>query len=75
MMTGRKASVMRTMVERPELSAPQLVPKLKLLYKIGMTAFLHHLDQNPKYFKTKAAIAKTASGKQGQLQEPMQFPL
>ena len=39
-----------------------------------MTAFLHHLDQNPKYFKTKAAVAKTVVGKHGNTTEPMQFP-
>lgn len=61
----RKSSVMRPIVEKSELKAADLVPKLKLLYKFGMTSFLHHLDQNPKYFKTKAAIAKTATGKQG----------
>jgi len=69
---GRKSSVIKPQVEMKNLSAPDLVEKLKLLYKLGMTSFLHHLDQ--RHFKTKAVIAKTASGKQGQAQEPMQFP-
>ena len=60
---ARKSSVIRPITERTELTASKLVPKLKLLYKMGMTAFLHHLDQNPKYFRTKAAIAKSAMGK------------
>ena len=62
---ARKSSVIRPTLDRPELTAATLVPKLKLLYKMGMTAFLHHLDQNPKHFKTKAAIAKSSMGKQG----------
>ena len=65
--TDRKGSIFRQTVgglESQKVTAHDLLPKLKLLYKVGMVSFTHHLEQ--KNFKTKAVIAKTASGgKQG----------
>ena len=60
------------MVEKSNITAHDLVPKLNLLYKIGMTSWLHHLEQ--KNFKTRAVVAKNAVGKQGADLERMQFP-
>jgi len=54
------------------MTAHDLLPKLKLLYKIGIVSYVHHLDQ--KNFKTKAAISKSSGvGKQSEI-ESMQFP-
>jgi len=64
--------VIRPQIERSLLKAHDLLPKLKLLYKLGMVAFMHHLDQGQ--FKSRAVIAKTVTGKHGAEQEPMQFP-
>ena len=55
------------------MTAHELLPKLGLLYKIGMTSLLHHLDQ--KNFKTRTVVAKNASSKQGAVFERMQFPM
>lgn len=71
-MNTRKSSIFRPMVEKSAVTAHDLVPKLSLLYKIGMTSWLHHLDQ--KNFKTRAVVAKNAVGKQGNDLERMQFP-
>ena len=62
-LNNRKASVLRQNVEKSTMTAYDLLPKLEILYKIGITSFLHHLGQ--KNFKTKAIIAKSAQGKQG----------
>ena len=54
----------RPIVSERTVTAAELLPKLKLLYKIGACSFLHHLDQ--KNFKTKTVISKSAAGgKQG----------
>ena len=54
------------------MTAHELLPKLKILYKVGINSILHHMDQ--KNFKTKAVIAKAAQGKQGSDVQRMQFP-
>ena len=57
--------MVRPQTEKINITAHDLLPKLKLLYKIGMVSFVHHLDQ--KNFKTKAAISKSSGvGKQSE---------
>ena len=71
---NRKSSVFRTNtnLEGPKITAHDLLPKLKLLYKVGMVSFMHHLDQ--KNFKNKVVIAKSANSKQGNVFPQIQFP-
>ena len=72
---NRKSSVFRqnlSGLEQRKLTAHELLPKLKLLYKIGMASFWHHLDQ--KNFRAKAVISKTASSKAGNDITLMKFP-
>lgn len=66
----RKQSVFRPTAERNNLTAADLLPKLKLLYNIGMVTFQHHMDQ--RNFKQKTLLSQT-TGKQDALQT-MQFP-
>ena len=43
------------MVDSYGQKAPQLVPKLKLLYQVGMSAFLHHLTS--RHMESRNEIA------------------
>lgn len=47
MFTDRKGSIFRQNVggfESQKVTAHDLLPRLKLLYKVGMVAFTHHLE-------------------------------
>ena len=55
------------------MTAHDLIPKLKLLYKVGMVSFAHHLQRQG--FKSKAVIAKTANGGKQATQEDQKMLL